>query len=86
MRYYFYQMLKYSFFSAVLEYDQTLPVNNNRANFVQEQRYVEQERPINSHIGLALLAVLIFPPVGKSIDLDIFILVDFHRLSKHHFD
>jgi hypothetical protein len=52
---------------AVLEYDQTLPTNhnNNRENFVQEQRYVEQERPINSYIGLALLAFLVFPPVGK---------------------
>ncbi|CAF1147724.1 unnamed protein product [Adineta steineri] len=41
-----------------------LPMNNNQANFVQEQRYIEQERPLKSHIGLALLALLIFPPVG----------------------
>jgi hypothetical protein len=55
---------------AVLEYDQLLSTNNNhhhhRANnSAQEQRYVEQERPIHSHIGLALLALLVFPPVGK---------------------
>jgi hypothetical protein len=39
--------------------------NNNRENFLQEQRYVEQERPIHSHLGLALFSLLIFPPVGK---------------------
>ena len=43
-----------------------MPINNNHsANFIEEQRYVEQERPIHSHIGLALLALLVFPPVGK---------------------
>jgi hypothetical protein len=54
------------FYFLVLEYDQTLPTNNNnnRANLVQEQRYVEQERPIDAHFGLALLALLVFPPVG----------------------
>ena len=51
---------------SVLEYDQLLPTNNNHSNnSTQEQRYVEQERPIHSHIGLALLALLVFPPVGK---------------------
>ncbi|CAF3388860.1 unnamed protein product [Rotaria sp. Silwood1] len=50
----------------LLEYDQTLPTNNNnhRTNIMHEQRYVEQERPINTHFGVALLALLIFPPVG----------------------
>ena len=53
---------------AVLEYEEILPTNknNNRStNSIQEQRYVEQERPIQSHIGLALLALLVFPPIGK---------------------
>jgi hypothetical protein len=56
-------------FFSVLEYDQLLSTNNNNHhpanNSAQEQRYVEQERPIHSHIGLALLALLVFPPVGK---------------------
>jgi hypothetical protein len=39
--------------------------NNHRPNFAHEQRYVEQERSIHSHIGLAQLVLLVFPPVGK---------------------
>ncbi|CAF2985279.1 unnamed protein product [Rotaria socialis] len=48
----------------LLEYDQASPMNNNQTSRVQEQRYVEQERSINTHFGLALLALLIFPPIG----------------------
>ena len=57
--------------SIVLENDQPLATdrnnnrNTNRTSTRQEERYVEQERPINSYIGLALLASLIFPPVGE---------------------
>ena len=58
-------------FLLVLECDQTLSTNNNhQANAVREQRYVEQERPIHSHFGLALFALLIFPPIGKPIDVN----------------
>ncbi|CAF1676521.1 unnamed protein product, partial [Rotaria magnacalcarata] len=59
----------------LLEYDQTSPMNNNQASLVQEQRYVEQERSINTHFGLALLALLIFPPIGiVSIILSVWLL------------
>ncbi|UJR15426.1 hypothetical protein I4U23_002371 [Adineta vaga] len=52
--------------TMILESGQTLMTNrnNNRATLAEEQRYVEQERPIDSHIGLALFALLIFPPIG----------------------
>ena len=56
----------------VLEYDQTAPLSSHGHNnsshgkiFRREERYVEQERPIDSHVGLAILALMIFPPVGK---------------------
>lgn len=52
----------------MLEYDQTLPMNNNSMNgktLEEEQRYVEQERSIHAHFGLSLLALLIFPPIGN---------------------
>ncbi len=47
----------------LLQYSNT--IKHCQQIFVQEQRCVEQERPTNSHIGLTLLALLIFPPVGK---------------------
>lgn len=52
--------------SIVLEYDQALSMNNNhQENVIDEQRYIEQERSIHAHIGLALFALLVFPPIGN---------------------
>jgi hypothetical protein len=58
-------------FFVVLEYDQILPTNNNNNNRVNS---VQEQRPTNSYIGLALLAFLIFPPVGKLL-LDLYLIV-----------
>ena len=56
--------------SSVFEYNQTVTLHgyqNDSAQTLQpqEQRYIEQELPVESHMSLALLALLAFPPLGK---------------------